>query len=271
MKKTLLWIVILISLTAILMRYSTKIAEVVFNIRQKAGISILSQPEGAQVFLNDSEVGKTPYENKDLEVNDYLVRIKKDARVWQGKVSLTAGTLAVVNRELSESMASSSGEILTLKSGKGLTVVSNPSDSDVEIDGKSFGKTPQTFDIPPGEHIVQISHSNFLKRSIKANLPDNFNLLISSDLAISEADLTAVTTAPITVTPQVVVKNTPTNFLRVRDKPTLSGKEIAQVKPGDVLILIEELASWDRVRLPDGTEGYVSSAYVSKKETQGSQ
>ena len=85
------------------------------------------------------------------------------------------------------------------------------------------------------------------------------------DLALSEADLTTVAAPVITQTPQVIVKETPTGFLRVRDKASLSGKEIAQVKPGDSLILLEELTGWDRVRLSDGTEGFVSSTYVEKK------
>lgn len=265
MKKTFLWILVLISLLLLLMRYSGKVAEMVFGIKQKGGISILSQPDGAQVFLDKAEVGKTPYENKDLDSKEYLIKLQKDAKNWQGKVTLTAGTLTVINRELSENIASSSGEILTLKQGKGLTVISNPADALVEVDGKSYGKTPINLDIASGEHIIGISHSNYLKRSIKANLPDNFNLIVSADLALSEADLTAISTPAITVTPQVVVKNTPTNFLRVRDKPSLLGKEIGQVKPGDILILLEEQNGWDRVRLSDGTEGYVSSSYVEKK------
>jgi len=46
----------------------------------------------------------------------------------------------------------------------------------------------------------------------------------------------------------------------------LNGKEIAQVKPGDTLILLEEQGVWFRIRLPDGTEGFVSSSYVEKKK-----
>ena len=265
MKKILIWILVLLSLAVIAIRFSSKAEEVLFGIKPKSGISILSNPDGATVFLDNREVGKTPYENKDLDVKDYLVKIEKDQAIWQGKLSLIEGTVTVINRDLSKDNSSSGGEILKLKRGKGLTVISNPSGADIEIDGKLYGKTPQTLDVSSGEHVILLTHKNYLNRSIKANLPDGFNLTVVSDLSLSEADLTTISTPVITQTPQVVVKATPTGFLRVRDKASTLGKEVAQVKPGDTLILLEEQGNWDRVRLSDGTEGFVSSTYVEKK------
>lgn len=265
MKKTLLWILVFISLAVLVIRFGPKIGEMFLGIKEKSGISILSTPDQAKVFLDGKEVGNTPYENKDLEVKEYNIKIDKDGALWEGRVSLIGGTLTVINRDLAKDSSSSAGEVLTLKKGRGITIISNPTDADMTIDEKEIGKTPLSSNISEGEHTIAISHTGYLKRSIRANLPQNYNLIVSVDLALSEADLTTVSTPPITTTPEVVVKNTPTGFLRVRDKPSLSGKEIAQVKPGDSLILLEELAAWDRVRLSDGTEGYVSSSYVEKK------
>lgn len=265
MKKVIIWILVILSLAALLVRFSNPIEEIVFGIRAKSGISVLSTPDGATVSIDEKEVGKTPYDNKDLSVKEILLKIEKDKLHWQGKVSLGAGVVTVVNRDLAKDSSSSAGEVLNLKRGKGMTVISNPSEADVEVDGKSYGKTPVSFEIDSGEHILVLTHANYLKRSIKAILPEGFNLTISTGLAISEADLTLIATPVITQTPEVIVKATPTGFLRVRDKPSTAGKEIAQVKPGDKLILLEEESSWDRVRLSDGTEGYVSSSYVEKK------
>lgn len=266
MKKILIWVLVLMSLGALIIRFSPKVEEVLFGIKPKSGISIQSSPDGATVALDGKEMGKTPYENRDLEVREYLVKVEKEKYEWQGKIKLVAGTITFVNRDLSADITSQAGEILTLKRGKGMTVVSNPSDAEVEIDGKTYGKTPQVLDISPGEHSFLLTHANYLKRSIKANLPEGFNLTVAVDLPISEADLTSISTPVITQTPEVVVKNTPTGFLRVRDKASTAGVEIAQVKPGDTLILLEEQGAWDRVRLSDSTEGFVSSSYVEKKK-----
>ena len=265
MKKTIIWLLVFISLIALFLRFSNKLAERFLGIKQTSGISVLSQPSEATVYLDGKEVGKTPFEDKNLAVKDYTIKVEKGEASWQGKVKLTPGTMSIVNRDLAKEKSQSAGEILTLDRGAGITVISNPSDADIEIDGKSLGKTPITININSGEHVVLVSHANFLKRSIRANLPDSFNLTVSVDLALSEADLTIISAPVITQTLEVKVLQTPTGFLRVRDKPSLLGKEIAQVKPGDTLILLEEQGSWDRIRLPDDTEGYVSSVYVEKQ------
>lgn len=271
MKKIIVWFLIIISLSALLFRFSDKITEIVLGVKQTSGISVLSEPSDAIVYLNEKQVGQTPWGEKGLDIGDYLVKIEKGKASWQGRVKLTGGTVTVVTRDIATDSASAAGEVLTLDKGKGLTVISNPSDSLVEIDSQPYGKTPITVDIKSGEHTILVSHQNYLPRSFSADLPDNFNLTVSVDLASTEADLTA--TAPpssspssvTTQTPTVLVKQTPTGFLRVRDKPNLNGKEIVQVKPGESLVLLEELKSWDKIRLSDGREGYVSSAYVEKK------
>ncbi|MBI2196199.1 PEGA domain-containing protein [Candidatus Daviesbacteria bacterium] len=265
MKKLILWFLVLISFVALLLRFSDRAAEIFLGIKQTSGISVLSEPAQAVVFLNEKEAGTTPYEDKNLAAGDYVVKITKGKASWQGRVKLTPGTVTVINRDLAEDMASSAGEILTLNRGKGLTVISNPTGAAVEVDGKSYGSTPITVNVEIGQHTILVSHTNYLKRSIRADLPNNFNLTVSVNLALSEADLSTTITSVITVTPEVVVRQTPTGFLRVRDKASLNGKEIAQVKPGDTLILLEEQGAWDRIRLSDGTEGFVSSAYVEKK------
>ncbi|MBI4035620.1 PEGA domain-containing protein [Candidatus Daviesbacteria bacterium] len=262
MKKIIVWFLVLISVVALLLRFSGKWTRDFFGIKQTSGISILSTPSGATVFIDDKEVGKTPYEDQNLATKEYKIRLISDKASWSGITRLTAGTITVINRDLSVDPASAAGESLTLTEGKGLTVISNPSGAAIEIDGKVYGKTPLTISLDPGEYTVLLSNANYLKRSIRANLPNNFNLTVSADLALSEADLTSITTPVITQTPEVVVKQTPTGFLRVRDKPNLTGKEIAQVKPGDTLIFLEEQGSWNRVRLPSGQEGFVSSAYL---------
>lgn len=265
MRKFFVWLLILISLAAILLRYSDKLAEVIFGIKKTSGISVISTPSDAAVFLDNKEVGKTPYEEKNLDVKDYTLKLDKAGATWQGRVKLIEGTVTVVNRDIASDSASSAGETLTLDKGKGLTIVSSPTLSDIEIDGKSYGKTPLTLDIAAGDHMIVVSRTGYFKRSIQARLPENFNMTVSVDLALSEVDLSTIQTPVTTATPELLVKNTPTGFLRVRDKASLTGREIAQVKPGDTLILLEEQGSWDRVRLPNGTEGFVSSAYVEKK------
>lgn len=268
MKKTILLILVILSIFALTLRFGRPTLDSFLQITEKAGIRVLSVPDGAQMFIDEAEVGKTPYENTQLENKQYLVKIQSGEAIWQGKVTLNGGTLTVVNRDLSKETTSSAGEILTLEKGQGVIIISSPVDGDIEIDGKFYGKTPKLVEIDAGEHTFVISHGNYLKRSIRAYVPEGFNLTLSVDLALSEADLTAITTPVILKTQMVVVKDTVSpnpGFLRVRDKPSTAGKELARVLPGEELVLLEELSGWDRIRLSNGTEGYVSKTYVDKK------
>lgn len=267
MKKAIIWTLLLLSIAAVAIRYSGKAEQLFFGSKDKSGISIQSTPDNATVFIDNKEAGKTPFEDRNLAVKDITVKIDKDGASWLGNVKLIAQTVTVINRDLASDAASSAGEILTLDKGQGITLISNPSDAEVEIDGKNSGKTPISINLDIGEHTILVTHPNYLNRSIKATLPKDFNLTVSVDLALSAADLTAISAPVISQTSEVIVKKTPTGFLRVRDKGSLTGKEIAQVKIGDKLVLLEELGSWDRVKLADGTEGFVSSAYVEKVTT----
>jgi uncharacterized protein YgiM (DUF1202 family) len=159
--------------------------------------------------------------------------------------------------------------VITLESGKGVTVISTPPEAEVLIDGEVKGRTPLTLSsLGPGEHQFIINKDNFLKRSIRATLLDGYNLVIAVDLAIAEADLTKLPVIPITQTAEVIVKKTPTGFLRVRSAPNVGSSEVFQVKPGDTLVLLEEKPNWNRIRTSDGKEGWVSSSYVEKKKNQ---
>lgn len=264
MKKVLIFLAVFISLVVIAIRLLTIPIGRYLGVEQKAGIRVLSEPQSAQVFIDGVDLGKTPFENQELEAKDYLVKLQNGSASWEGKVSLRGGTLTVVNRELSAQIAFSAGEMLSLTGGKGVTVISKPNDAEVEVDGKSYGKTPISINVGAGEHTFNISHQNFLNRSVRAYVPADYNLNISVDLAISEADLAQVNTPPIVSVQEVKILNTPTGYLRVRDKASLNGAEIGRVVPGDKLTLLEDQISWFKVKLANGKEGFISSSYAQK-------
>ncbi len=264
MKKGIFLILILLSIFLIIIRFFSPYLVSYLGLEPRAGIRVESEKE-AEVLLNGKKVGKTPFEDSNLKPGEYLVQLKSDSGSWKGYVSLEGKTQSIVNRELSSTPASSSGEIITLESGSGASVISTPQGSEVDIDGKIYGKTPLLVkDLPSGEHLFLISHNNFLKRVIRALVIKDYMLNINVDLSISEPDFTKITANPIEISRLVKVGNTPTGFLRVRSGPFLSSTEIGRVNPGDILTLIEELPSWVKIRIEGGKEGYVSSDYIEK-------
>ena len=272
MKKVLLIILVFISLISILFQFGRAPLQKFIGSHSRSGLQIDSNIK-AKVFINGVESGETPFTDSNLTDGEFLIGLQSQeessisAQPWQGYVKLNPGTLTVVNRNMEASSQASSGEVITLEQGKGVTVVSTPPEVEVTVDGAVVGRTPITLsDLSPGDHQFILSKENFIKRSIRAKVVDGYNLVLTVDLAISEADLTKLPTVPVSSTAQVIVKSTPTGFLRVRSTATANGQEIGQVKPGDVLTMLEEIPNWYRVRLSDGKEGFVSAAYVQKKQ-----
>lgn len=271
MRKVLIIILIFLSVISITLQLGSGFLKGILGQGLKAGIRVESNLP-AKVFLDNQEVGSAPFQDDNLKPGDYTVALKADeattsAKVlWEGYAKLNDGSLTIVIRDIADSNESSAGEIISLEPGRGATVTSSPSDAEVYIDGKLSGRTPIAIpDLSAGEHQFIISRDNFLKRSIRSKVIDGLNLVLSVDLAITEPDLTKLPQAPTSSTQEIVIKNTPTGFLRVRDNPGLSGKEIGQVKPKETYILLEETPGWVRIRLKDSKEGWVSSSYVQKK------
>ena len=270
MRKVLVIILVFLSVVLLILRFGSKPLMEVLGIKERAGLRIEAN-KGVKVVINDKEVGETPFQNEDLEVGEYHILLKdsessSSATLWQGFVELNQGTLTVVNRDLAEDMSSSSGEVITLEKGVGAVIVSNPPGAQVLVDGKDEGLTPLYLsNLSAGEHQFIINKTNFLKRSIRATAVSDFKLSLVVDLAITEADLTKLQTTPLQSTQMVVIKNTPTGFLRVRETASANAKEVAQLKPGESVVLLEELANWYRIRLADNKEGYIASQYAEKK------
>lgn len=264
MRRSLLITLTFLSLVILLIRFGVSPLERILGISDKAGIKVDSNPS-SQLSIDSKVVGQTPIQKEDLTPEEHLISLKNGDSSWQSYVKLNSGTLTIINRDLSPTLASSSGEIISLMPGSGVTVTSNPSGSDLSIDSQIVGKTPISLPLSPGEHQFTIAHPDFQSRSVRAVESPDYNLTLNVDLAISEVDLSNLSTPTISVSSQVVVKATPGGFLRVRDSASINGVEIARVNPGDTLTLLQELSGWDKIKLPDGREGYVSSQYVDKK------
>ena len=163
--KNIVYVLVFISLSVLAVKYSSLAENYILGIEEKAGIRVLSFPEQANVYIDGLSVGKTPYEDKELSKGEYGLKVESEDKVWQGKVTLNSGTLTIVNRELSNHPTSSAGEVLSLEKGRGITVISTPSQADVEVGGKNFGKTPISINVGYGEHTIVVGKGNYLKRS----------------------------------------------------------------------------------------------------------
>ncbi len=236
----------------------------VFNI---AGIKVTSLPNSA-VYLNGKSLGRTPIESDSLQPGEYDLRLDSSQGGWEGKVRLNQGTVTLVNRDLSENIASSSGEVLTLMPGTGVVITSNPDKADLKIDGKDYGTTPRFIsNILAGEHDFVLSKESFLKRDVRAKIPPGKILDLNVDLAITETNFGEDVHSSIikSVSQQAIVNNTPLGYVRLRSTPSIYAKEITTVSSGKTVTVLSQNGSWTKVGLNDGTVGFIDSSYLSQK------
>lgn len=271
MRKILLPILVFLSVISIFLQLSSGYINNVLGRGSKSGVRVESNTS-AKVFLNNEEKGNAPFQDDNLKPGDYLITLKADEAtesaevLWEGYASLNEGTLTIVIRDLASKKEGSSGEVISLEDGQGAVITSSPSGAEVFVDGQMRGRTPLSLpDLVEGEHQFIVSRENFLKRSIRSKVINGLSLNLSVDLAISEPDLTKLPIVPISSSREVTIKSTPTGFLRVRETPSVNGKEIGQVKPKETYVLLEESPGWARIRLKDSKEGWVSSSYIQKK------
>lgn len=264
---TVLLILAFLSMVALLLRFGLGPAKNLLGLNERSGLSVEANPK-ANVYINGQDMGVSPVSIDSLVPGQALVEVKttingKEAG-WKGKVPLNEGVITVVNRELSENVATASGEVISLEKGGGVAMISNPSESVVSVDGKEMGKTPIEMELEAGAHVFTLSRASYLPRSLKANVLKDRKLVVSVDLSLDQADLTKIETKPLMESRMVEILSTPTNFLRVRKSPNINSTEIGRVNTGEKLFLLEEVGSWFKIRTSDSVEGYISSSYAKK-------
>lgn len=251
------------------------------------------------VFLDNKHIGRTPIKEK-IKAGEYTIRLVSESTVdavapWQAKITVGPNLLTYINATLAESELSSAVDVLWLEksvAGKPeLSIITNPDGASVILDEVTKGITPITIsDAVAGDHTLTVTSPGFLTRTMKIKLTTGFKLIASMKLALSatgsapeptpEATRSAETpiptikpgTTPVatsSATPQkpyVVIKDTPTGFLRVRMEPSTGATEAARVKPGEKYHIYNEQTSWYQISYDGTNKGWISGQYADKVE-----
>jgi hypothetical protein len=254
----------------------------------KGALQVTSLPQ-SNVYLNDKFIGQTPLckcDGKDLiPTGDYTIRIVPVDSVFAKetfgqKITINKSVLTVVDRTFGQG-ATSQGSVITLipedngdsKSGS-IALTSFPSGVGIKLDGNGIGQSPLTLShIVESDHDLLLSKAGYKDKTIRIHTVNGYTLSIIAFLAIDPNALSATSSAAQSIasssalpaTAKVTILDTPTGFLRVRSDPSLGGKEITQVKPGEKYDLVSEQSGWTEIKLSNGENGWVSSSYVTKQ------
>ena len=134
---------------------------------QSATLEFWSSPAGADISLDGSYIGKTPYSAAVPPGEHMVVLQKKDFGSWQRRVVVSTGNRRVGGDLEQKTLALdfSSGPahpIVARKDSESvLDFVSTPAGADIFLDGGFVGKTPYSMAIEPGEHTVTLRKKDF--------------------------------------------------------------------------------------------------------------
>lgn len=265
---------------------------------KKSGIQITANPQ-SEVSIDGKSLGKTPSVEQGLKPGVLTVRItpiESGLEAWEGKVELKAGYLTIVDRQFGRTQDSSSGytlvsEKLPNDNSTEVTIISTPSNIPVKIDGSPVGFSNHPIQaVAPGDHSFSLEAPGYSEKTIRAKLLKGTRLVVTVQMAVEAIaptptptplvspsvapTPTSTTQNPITPLPRqstssaslakpyVEILNTPTGWLKVREKPSVSSSEMAKVNPGDTFTYKEaSISGWFQIEYRPDLWGFVSSQY----------
>lgn len=280
MKKVLLIIICAIFIGIL----SFAVFQYFFNSSKRGALQVTSSPE-SKVYLNDKYLGQTPLckcEAANMQPSgDYTIRlvpIDQSLLEFQEKINITEGVLTVVDRKFGKDSLSE-GAIISLtplndKKKTELLVVAIPSKSEIFLDNNKIGETPFLFNNPTeSDHALIVKKEGYKEKNIRIRTPLGYKLTVALYLSIADATNQASPSAQVSFVPtptqitvsKVVILDTPTGFLRVRESASIASAEIARVSPSERVEVVSEQTGWFEIKLKDGKIGWISSQYAAKK------
>ena len=302
MKRKLLLVIILVVgfLGFILIRFFIQ------DQQNAAGRLKIDSSPAAHVFVNDVAVGKTPYEDANLKVGQYKVKLIPEGKEtktvsWEGTVAIYKSTLSYISRELGTSELTSAGEILTVvkmqEKPNGATgavkIETDPPGAIVYFDNDEKGVSPlELKGIPSGDHELSVFLPGFFRRITKIKVEKGYELQAKFKLALDQSHKTLseelekqkqkkateeakITTAPedeaseeasISESTKIEILDNDLGYLNVRSEPSVYGDIVTKVNPGETYEYSKEENGWYYITLDDGSVGWVSGDYVQVVE-----
>jgi len=274
MRKIVLFLILLLILTIVFL-----LAVLIVNRDSgKGALQVTSKPE-SQVFLDGKFVGKTPLCLCELsqliqsgEYSIKLIPLGKKLKTVEQKITIYKGALTVVDKTFDENNSASSGSIITLSPAENersteLMIISFPGSAQVILDSNIVGQTPLLLkDVTPSDHEIKILKEGYREKIIKVKtiegkrLEGNITLGIKVDAAGNRN-----TSSVLATSIRVVILETPTGFLRVREENSLNSAQIDTVTPGQKFELISEEGDWYEILLSGGKTGWISKTYARKE------
>jgi len=260
-------------------------------------LRIISDPIEADVYIDGTKIGKTPYTSSKLTEGDYDIRIDKVGYEEQkARIRIQKGYTSNISVKLFPRPVPS--KVSQFEGSEGLFDVSS-NNNEITADTKTWVKAVVYWNQTRGiniddvglnkelvfDYFIDYNGSVFDKMGNPVIEDEDFESLgevdkgtylgrISDGPGLSEPAKIAL--EKVTKIPtgndeqQTMVKILPTGvgWLRVRAEATTGSSELAKVDVGNEYVLLEDGVEWVRIKVSDDVEGWVSKAYVEILEPE---
>jgi hypothetical protein len=263
----------------------------VFQDTGKGALQVTAQPI-SKVYLDGTYIGNTPLCKCEAttmirggEYTIKLVPLDTGMNEFQEKITITKGVLTVVDRKFAKGTGSE-GSIISLtplsnKKATELLVISFPSNAEVLVDSNTTGNSPISLkNLTISDHTLKVKKDGYKDKNVRIRTPAGYKLTTTVYLGLGEGTAPTPTVQPqatpsaaVSGTPtptaktvgRVTILQTPNGFLRVRQQPSLTALEITRVNTGESFTLTGEQTGWYKIKLQDGTEGWISAQFANKQ------
>jgi hypothetical protein len=249
-------------------------------------LNIISDPVGANVFIDGSRVGQTPYSSSDISQGDYDLRIEYPGYESQtARIEINPGFKLNVSASLFPVPVPQRVDLLEGSA----TLYDIYTDSPLVVsDLASWSKAVAYWNRTRGINLAGVGVNKEQVFDFYLDFEGNLYNDVGIQVAVEEADFmqTADKGAYLRrlsdgeglseraretylalssgggLSKKALILDTGTGWLRVRGTPSLNGAEVARVDVGQRYTVLEQNAEWVKIQVSEGLSGWVSSTYA---------
>lgn len=260
--------------------------------KDKSGNSlrVVTEPSGATVYIDNSEVGKTPFASEKLSDGDYDLRVdipgyeSQTQRISAHKgytlnikfkmfplpvppiIKLLEGStnfynIPTDNVSISSDTPNWAKAVVYWNKTRGINIEGTGLNKDlifdyfVDFKGNIFDNDGKL--VLGAENITKLKKD---KGAYLGRISDGAGITKEAKDAVYAMSGTTSTGKKATIL------ETGTGWLRVRDNPSLNGLEVAKVNVNQEYEVLEEGTGWVKLKVSDTIVGWVSADYVKLSE-----
>lgn len=258
-------------------------------------IRVISEPSGSTVYIDGSEVGKTPFSSAAITNGDYELKISHEGyESTSTRINVQKGYTLNISVKLFPYPVTPIVAMFEGSDGLYDISINNPtvtSDTQAWVKGIIYWNTTRGINIDNvglnKEKVfdyfidykggiydingrIVVTDEDFgrlkdLKRGAYLGMTSlGEGLTTEAKNALEKLSSWGVETVVSTKT--ATIKTTPLGWLRVRENPSLNATELTRVNTGNTYNVLEEGNGWVKIKVSNTMDGWVSSTYVDLSE-----